>query len=133
MSLRRTKTVFVAGIIERHDNHLLIALPAEDRDRRLWQFPRGPAERGESPEAAMRHIARDHLGLRVEIVVGQPPLSECIDTVEVELRYFFCGIAKGQAQSGPFAEIRWVPKHHLSEYDFDKASRSVAKWLLQSM
>ena len=52
--------------------------------------------------------------------------------MEVELRYFFCGIAKGHAQPGPYAEIRWVPKHHLSEYDFDKPSHAVAKWLLQS-
>ena len=132
MSFRRTRSLLVAGIIERHDNDILIALPKEDEDRRIWQFPRGPAKPGETPEAAMRRITRDDLGLHIEIVVGQPPLIERIDAVEVELRYFFCGIAKGRAQPGPNAEIRWVPKHHLREYELDKPSRPVAKWLLQS-
>ena len=120
----------MAGIIERHDDHLLIVLPLEDEDRRLWQFPRGRAGPDESPEAAMRRTTREGLGLEVEIVVGQPPLIERIDGVEVELRYFFCGIVRGEVEAGNYAEIRWVPKHQLQEYELDQPSRPVADWLL---
>ena len=77
----------------------------------------------------MRRIAKEQLGIAVEIVVGQPPLLSEIDGAEAELRYFFCGIAAGEVQPGPYAEIRWVMRAHLREYDFDLESQQVANWL----
>lgn len=122
----------VAGIIERYDNHVLIALPKADGVSRLWQLPRGPASHGESPETAIRRTLRDNLGIDVEVSVGQPPLVERVDGKDTELRYFFCGLAAGEAGPGPYAEIRWVPKAHLREYEFDAPSQCVVQWLLES-
>ncbi len=123
--------LFVAAIAERHDNQMLIALPATATDaERYWQFPRGLAHSDESPEKALRRVVLADLGIRVQIVVGQPPLSAPVDGKQAELRYFFCGIVDGTPQPGPYAEIRWVPKHHLEEYEFDEASRPVVDWLL---
>src|SRR3989304_5193572 len=102
------------GIIERHDNHVLIVLPSSPDDpTRLWQFPRGLANADESPEQAMRRIADEQLGIGVEIVVGQPPVTAMLDGREVEMRYFFSGIADGEPCPGPYAEIRWVTRGHL--------------------
>ena len=124
--------VIVAGIIERHDNHVLIALPAQEGTAsRLWQFPRGPVQDDESPEAGMRRICRDAIGLTIEVVVGQPPLHSEINGKEYELRYFFCGLASGEAEPGPYQEIRWVSHAHLREYDFDPPSQPVVDWVLQ--
>ena len=124
--------MYVAGIIERHDQHVLIALPEHsENDNRLWEFPRGPVHRNESPEAAMRRITKEKLGLEIEIVTGQPPLLEAIDGVRVELRYFFCGMTSGDPSLLAYADIRWVHRLHLCEYEFDAASLPVTRWLLE--
>ena len=121
------------GIIERHDNHILIVLPSSPDDQtRLWRFPRGLADIDESPEQAMRSIADEQLGIPVEIVVGQPPVTAMLDGREVEMRCFFCGVADGEPHLGPYAEIRWVTRGHLREYEFDDPSKPVVEWLLES-
>jgi 8-oxo-dGTP diphosphatase len=133
MPNEQTRPSFAVGLIERYDHALLIALPApSDDDKRLWVFPRGRIEPGESPEVAMRRIAQDHLEIEVEVVVGQPPIIETIDGEEVELRYMFCGILTGDPFAGPYKEIRWAPKQQLREYDFDSASIPVVEWILET-
>lgn len=133
MTRRRKQTVLVAGIIERHDNHMLIALPADQpADQRLWRFPRGQAGENESPEATIRHVARHELGVEIEIIVGQPPLPFTIDEVKIVVRYFFCGVVAGEASPGPYAELQWIPKIHLREYEFDEISQPVVDWILEN-
>lgn len=78
----------------------------------------------------MRRIAPEQLGLFVELVIGQPPLLCDIDGKPSEIRYFFCGVSGGEATPGPYSEIRWVPRAHLREYDFDDPSKAVVEWLL---
>lgn len=130
-ALRRPRVA--VGIIERHDNHVLIVLPSTPDDQtRLWQFPRGFAGGDESPEQAMRRIADEQLGIHIEIVVGQPPVTASLDGREVEMRYFFCGVADGEPRPGPYAEIRWVTRGHLREYEFDAPSKPVVEFLLES-
>ena len=124
---------YAAALIERFDNRILIAKLAaadeEERVQRRWVFPRGLVLEGESPEAAMRRIARTQLGVKVEIVVGQPPILASIDADEVEVRYFFCGIISGEPKPGPYAEVHFTTRKHLAEYDFDPAAAPVADWL----
>ena len=121
-----------AGVIERVDNHVLIALSLPGgSDAQRWCFPRGRVERGESPEAAMRRIARDDLGLEVEIVIGQPPLPVRIDGEDVEFRYFICGVTMDEVRSSRYPSLRWVLRGRLREYDFDEASKPVVTWLLE--
>lgn len=131
MTPRRPRTILVAAIIERVDNHLLIALPMDEASAaRKWQFPRGLMREKESPEAAMRRIAQEKLGLSVDIVIGQPPLACEVDGQTIEIRYFFCGVMQSETTPGPYAEILWIPKVHLLEYDFDAPSQPVVEWIL---
>lgn len=133
MTRRVQRPVYVAAIVERHDNHLLIALArGPDETARRWHFPRGRTNPGETPEAALRRVARDQLGIYVEIVVGQPPIPACVDGQEAEVRYFFCGVADGDVRRGSFADIAWIPRIHLREYDFDAVSTPVVEWLLDA-
>jgi ADP-ribose pyrophosphatase YjhB (NUDIX family) len=132
MSLQPTRPRYAAAIIERTDNHVLIALPPETEQTRKWTFPRGLADPKESVEAALRRIALEQLGIIVELVIGQPPLLCDIDGRSCEIRYFFCGVSSGDAKPGPYSEIRWVTRAHLREYDFDDPSKAVVEWLLTS-
>ena len=132
MARKRRHPVVAAGIIERHDNHVLIALPTSaDVIHRLWQFPRGPVQVDESPEGGVRRFCKEELGLDIEIVVGQPPLMAEIDGQECELRYFFCGAISGETKPGLFKEFRWVSHAHLREYDFDQVSQPIVDWILE--
>ena len=128
----RIRPLYCAAIIERADNSILIAQdqPAEQPEQ--WMFPRGIAQPDESAEAAMRRIAREQLGVFVELVIGQPPLPVNVDGVPSEIRYFFCGLAGGQPQPGPYNRIQWVNKAQLAEFGLDETSHAVADWLLSS-
>ena len=85
-----------------------------------------------SAAAGVRRATRDDVGREVEIVVGQPHLAEDIDGERVDLRYCFCGLISGGEEAGPDDTLRWVPKHHLQEYEFDAISKPVAEWLLEA-
>lgn len=131
MTRRSPRAIWVACIIERHDNHVLIALPKEQVETsRLWQFPRGRLRGPESPESALRRVVQEDLGIAVEIVIGQPPIECTLEGESVEVRYFFCGVSANEASPGPYGEIQWIPRIHLLEYEFDDASRPVAEWIL---
>ncbi len=126
------RPLYAAAIIERADNHILVALPTNTEPARQWIFPRGLAEPNESAEAAMRRIARDQLGLFVELVIGQPPFMTEVDGIRSEIRYFFCGVAGGDPRPGPYSDIRWVQRSQLREFDFDEPSKAVVEWLLST-
>lgn len=132
MSSAGAPPLYVAALIERANNDLLIGLrvPGEDSPR-LWSFPRGLANENETPEAAIRRVALELLGIPVEIVVGQPPITANVDGREALLRYFFCGVVSGEPSSRGYNELRWIPKAHLREYEFDSASQQVANWLVE--
>ena len=133
MPIEPARRQFAAALIERHDHHMLIQRCAGDPGLSpVWQFPRGAVKPGESSEGAMRRIAREILGVDVEVVVGQPPFVEVVDGVRYELRYFFCGIIRGEIMGDDQDTLRWISKAHLREYDFDALSRPVAEWLLDT-
>lgn len=125
--------MYAAGIIERFDNSILIVTRSDPKDpNRCWLFPRCPVADDESPEAAMRRLGREQLGVFVEIVVGQPPILAELEQGTVELRYFFCGISSGEPDARGYRELRWILRGQMSEYDFDTLSAPVADWLMQT-
>ncbi len=125
--------IYVAAIIERADNHLLIVLPSDvDATPRRWAFPCGLAGAKETPETALRRMTEQTLGVKVEIVMGQPPVVAAVAGKAAQIRYFFCSVVSGEPAPGPYADVRWIPKAHLCEYDFDTASTPVANWLMES-
>jgi len=132
MSMQPVRPRYVAAIIERSDQHILVAVPSASEHSRQWMFPRGPATGKESAESAMRRLALEQLGLNIELVIGQPPLPFEIDGQGGEIRFFVCSVLGGQARPGPYAEVRWIPRTHLREYDFDHSSKTVVDWLLDS-
>ena len=124
---KNTLQIAVAGIIERFDNSVLICLPKEGGDP-LWEFPCGLAKQGESPEAAIRRVMPECVGLRIEIHVGQPPLMGQHKGLEVEFRFFLCGIGTGEAETIEYEEVRWVDKTELSLHALSLPSKGVAEW-----
>lgn len=120
------------GLIEGPGNEWLILCPAGDSaTERHWTFLHGPVRQGESPEAALRRMATDQLGVKVDIYVGQPPVITTMGGQRVELRCFFCSIVAGDPAPNEGFEIRWIPKAHLEEYQFDSVAAPIAAWLVR--
>jgi 8-oxo-dGTP pyrophosphatase MutT (NUDIX family) len=127
----RNLPVVVAGIIQRYDDRVLICRKNADDDRRRWVFPGGMMGEDRSPEAALRRLVLERVGLRIEIVVGQPPLLGQYEGRNVEYRFFTCGLADGEASPIGYAEVRWVVKSRLCEYEFDPPTDHVIRWFTE--
>ncbi|HUU84298.1 MAG TPA: NUDIX domain-containing protein [Phycisphaerae bacterium] len=129
MPLERKIPIVVAAVIERQDGFVLICRPETEDGPRHWEFPGGEARQGESPEKAVRRTASERAGVHVEIHVGQPPLRVERDGRDVEYRFFLCGLQTGEACAEDYAEVRWVAKAQLCEYDFEHPTCDVVQWL----
>jgi 8-oxo-dGTP diphosphatase len=134
MTLRDEPLGMVGAVISRRRAgmpEVLIAKNPSAPYEGLWSFPVGPIDRGESPEAALRRSLRTQLGTSVRIVCGQPPFDQTYDDVLYRWRYFFCDGEGSQINKSDFAEIRWVPRGALTEYDLDPVTQKIADWLLE--
>lgn len=126
----------VGAIIDRVSHGALETLIAKLRTppyENCWTFPNGPADAREMPEEALRRMLHESLGARLRVVCGQPPVDMAWDDVVCRWRFFFCDAANQEVQNRSFAEIRWVRRADLREYDFDPVSQQVAAWLLDDM
>lgn len=129
MAGKQKTLIVVAGIIERQDSHVLICRPDTGDRPRHWEFAGGTVRAGETPEVAMRRTAAERAGVHVEIHIGQPPIRAKRGRGDIEYRYFLCGLHTGQAYPKDYAELRWVAKGQLCEYDFEQPTRDVVRWL----
>ena len=132
MSIQPIRSVYAAGIIERGGDETLIALPrADSAAERLWQFPRCEVRSDEAPEKALRRFAEETLKMPIEIAIGQPPFPAMLGDTPVEMRYMICHPqSDAEPQPGPYAELRWIRRVHLLEYELDAVSKPVVDWLL---
>jgi 8-oxo-dGTP diphosphatase len=117
------------AIIEKAKDVLIVRSREEDPYPGLWTFPGGAVEAEDSPEVALRKHMRRRLGIRVELIVGQPPFIHDVQGIAVTFRYYICGILEGEPATEYWPEVRWVHKARLSEYDFEPQAKQVAEWL----
>lgn len=120
------------ALLERPGRELLILKLHAARDDCPWEFPGGRLENRESPEAALRRLLRDTLGIDLELLQGQPPFIHNFGTYSVTYRYYMCGVARGTIRPAAGSETRWVKVGQLREYDFDAPTQQVVDWLLQA-
>jgi ADP-ribose pyrophosphatase YjhB (NUDIX family) len=119
----------VSCIIERGRGEALIAAAdPSDPENRYWEFVSGWRVGNESPESAMRRVARERVGLDIDIHAGQPPFAGKYEGRATIFRFFLAGAVSGEARAARYAEIRWVKRGRLCEYDFLPAHKSVVKW-----
>ncbi len=134
VALRQEPPTLASGVITRVVQGLpeiLIAkLPGEPHAGR-WTFPGGPVERGEMPEPALRRALVTLLGLKVRVIYGQPPFDQTWDNVVCRWRFYFCEPQSHKVHNEHYAQIRWIPRASLREYEFDPVSQKVVDWMLE--
>ncbi|MFH0982839.1 MAG: NUDIX domain-containing protein [Planctomycetota bacterium] len=129
MAQRPSDVIVVAAIIEQANGEVLIARPANaGSGPSCWEFPSGHVREGESPEAAMRRVAQERVGLTLALDVGQPPFAGVYHGDPVVFRYFLAGVVDGGAQAVDYAEVRWVTQAQLRQFDFDPTTQQIVEW-----
>ena len=110
---------------------LIVKLPSEPYMGR-WCFPGGMVEEGEQPEVALRKWLHRRVGLKVEILFGQPPFDAPWDDAMCRWRFFFCEFGEDENPlESYYPEQRWVFEASLREYDYDPVSQQVVDWMLE--
>ncbi|MEQ1885111.1 MAG: (deoxy)nucleoside triphosphate pyrophosphohydrolase [Bryobacteraceae bacterium] len=110
----------MAAVIERDGLILIAQRKPGGRHALKWEFPGGKVEPGEDPRDAIARELREELG--IDALVG--PEIEHYDFIysggESITRLFFFQVTKftGQIQNLDFAQIAWVKREALPDYDF---------------
>ncbi len=123
--LARTAT---AAIILRGDQVLICQRRADKALPLKWEFAGGKVEDGEQPADCLQRELREELDLDADIgpelcrssyrYVGQDP---------VLLIFFQVTEFRGEPRNLIFAQIRWVPRRRLTEFDFLEADKEVVE------
>jgi 8-oxo-dGTP diphosphatase len=119
------------AVIERVNDVLVVRTRDDDPYPKVWTFPGGPVEPGDTPEIALRGHLRQRLGVQVELFVGQPPFLSDVQGTTITFRYYMCGILAGEPHPKHWPEYQWVHKARLREFDFEPQAGQVVEWLMK--
>jgi len=122
----------VAAVIERDGQILIGQRKGGGRHALKWEFPGGKVEPGEGPRAALARELREELGMEAQIgeeierydfsYAAQPP---------THLIFFRVTEFAGEPANLDFAQIAWVERQRLPDYDFLEGDVAFVKRLAQ--
>lgn len=134
MSENAPPLVMTSGVISHPRpglRQVLIVKPTDWPYPGRWTFPHGRVGPEEAPEAALRRIVGDLLNLKVQIVFGQPPFDMEWGGTTYRWRFFFGRALDDECRRDRYAELRWVARATLCEYELDPVAHRVATWMLE--
>jgi len=119
----------VAAVIRR-DGRILITQRLDDVHlARLWEFPGGKVEAGESLEAALQREIQEELGIGIVVVDEFHTVEHDYPGKSVRLHFFNCVIEQGEPVSLGVADLRWVLPAELSQFEFPPADAELIEQL----
>ncbi len=111
----------VAAIIRRDGRILITQRPDNVHLARLWEFPGGKVEAGESLEVALHREILEEVGLKIRVDDEFFTVDHDYPTKSVRLHFFNCNVLEGEAQQLNVADLRWVTPADLDNYQFPPA------------
>ncbi len=121
------KTV-TAALIMRGDQFLICQRRADQHLPLKWEFAGGKLEEGEEPAAALRRELREELELEAEIGPQVCRFSyQYPGRAPILLVFFQVTEFRGEPRNRVFAQIRWVPRQQLAEFDFLPADKELVE------
>ena len=95
---------------------------------RLWEFPGGKIEAGESPEQALARELEEELGIQATI---GPRVTRVRHNYRhggaVDLQFYAVHEFSGELQNRIYHEVRWVRLEELPSYEFLAADRGLIR------
>lgn len=111
-----------AGVIRRDGGYLICRRRAGGHLARLWEFPGGKVEPGETEEACLVRELDEELGLEARVgALLDRVVHRYEDGVEVEIAFFEAEIVKGEPRALHHEEIRWVRPEEFGDFAFPDA------------
>src|SRR5436190_17133803 len=111
----------VAAIIRRNGRILITQRPDNVHLARMWEFPGGKVEPGESFEAALVREIREELGIAISVGKEFFRIDHDYPAKSVRLHFFNCTILEGEPQPLDVADLRWVEPRELDHFQFPPA------------
>ena len=118
-----------AGLIKQDGRYLITRRKAGTHLGGLWEFPCGKVEPPESLEGCLRRELREELGVRITEPIPFQVITHDYPDKSVELHFFLCAIASGQARALACDEIRWVTPEEMGGLEFPAADLSLIEAL----
>lgn len=104
------KQIHVVGAVMIHDGAVLAAQRSHTMSLpKLWEFPGGKIEEGESPQDALVREVREELTCHVSIGERLETTTHEYDFGVVTLTTFYAVIVDGDPRPTEHAELRWIP------------------------
>lgn len=117
-----------AALILRGDEFLICRRRADQYLPLKWEFAGGKIEDGEEPAVGLRRELREELDLDAHIGPEVCRFSyQYPGRTPILLVFFKVTEFRGEPRNRVFAEIRWVPRHQLPEFDFLPADRELVE------
>ncbi len=124
------KQIEVSAALIFRDGKLLIAQRHADAHLGgLWEFPGGKREESETFEECLLREIREELG--TEISVGElfEEIFHDYPEKSVRLKFFLCRLISGEPQKIGVADLRWIEKSQLDEFEFPAADAQLLQKL----
>jgi mutator protein MutT len=98
----------------------------------LWEFPGGKVEPGESFESCLVRELREELGIEVSVGEELEEITHRYPEKTVRLKFFKCGWLEGEARPIHCANLAWITRAQLSEFQFPEADARLLAFLRES-
>lgn len=126
----RDRKLVVAGLIVR-DGLVLITQRRADQALPLqWEFPGGKVEPGESPVAALARELTEEIGVTVEVGRIWDVLFHPYPAFDLVMLVYACKVVEGEPRAVEVADVQWVERPRLPEWDILPADRPLVERLL---
>ena len=132
---KKIKSIEVAaGVLVENGRIFIQRRPENGLMGRLWEFPGGKLEAGESPQTALKREFLEELGLHVSCPDKITTIRHAYTNFRVTLHAFLCKLSKPSQNPLLHAasEARWVTRDQLDEFAFPAANRKLIKILAGS-
>lgn len=121
-----------AALIHREGRYLIARRKAEAHLGGFWEFPGGKREPGESLQDCLRRELREELGIKITSPESFKVIRHAYPEKTVELHFFLCSIASGEATPLGCDEVRWATPQEMGALQFPPADQPLIEALLQS-
>ena len=114
----------MAGVIRKDGRFLICQRPEGKLLAGKWEFPGGKIEPGETPEEGLARELREELG--VEARVGRILDARLEEKSGDFLVLYYDVTLEGEPLMREHADIRFVPREELTQYEYSVADEVVA-------
>jgi 8-oxo-dGTP diphosphatase len=128
---RNILLVAACALIDTDGRILLAQRPSDKPLARLWEFPGGKVEPGETPEETLVRELKEELGITTRIPCLAPLTfaSHAYDTFHLLMPLYVCRRYEGVAEGREGQALKWVRPQSLRDYPMPPADEPLIPFL----